>query len=357
MTVATVHRRQRLLLLFMALFLVSGCKPGEQAPVRAVTRVGTGIVTIGPAQPPVLTSGVITTRDELKLSFKVAGIVRKIAVQEGEVVRAGQQLAALELTEVDAQTEQARQLAEKAERDLVRGEKLRADEVISEEVLESLGTQAAVARAALRAANFNRDFSTIEARNEGVVLRKLVEEREFVQPGQAILIVGPRAGGFIVRAGLADRDIVRLRLSDPATVSVDAFPDQSFKGRITVLPAAADPSSGLFDIEVELAPAPVRLVSGLVARLRIEPALASESTLAYAPIAAVIEADGDQAAVFVVQDGVARRRTVRVAFIAPSAVAVAEGLKAGDIVVTDGALYLEDGESIQVVAPAAAAAR
>ena len=165
MTVAGLHGRSRLLLLSLALILAAGCKPGEQAPVPPVTRVGTGVVTTGPAQPPVLTSGVITTRDELRLSFKVAGIVRRIAVEEGELVRAGQQLAALELTEVNAQSEQARQLAEKAGRDLVRGEKLRADEVISEEELESLRTQAAVAQAGLRAANFNRDFSTIEARN------------------------------------------------------------------------------------------------------------------------------------------------------------------------------------------------
>lgn len=357
MTFAGSRWRQRLLLLSLALVLTAGCKPGEQASVQPVTRVGTGVVTTGPAQPPVLTSGVITTRDELRLSFKVAGIVRRISVEEGELVSAGQQLAALELTEVNAQSEQARQLAEKAERDLVRGEKMRADEVISVEALESLRTQAAVAKAGLLAANFNRDFSTIEARNAGVVLRKLVEEREFVQPGQAILIVGPHAGGYIVRAGLSDRDIVRLRRNDPATVTVDAFPDQSFEGRITVLPAAADPSSRLFEIEVELGPAPVKLVSGLVARLRIEPALASASTLPYAPIAAVIEADGDQAAVFVAQDGVARRRPVRIAFITSAAVAITEGLKAGEIVVTDGALYLEDGERIQVVAPAAAAAQ
>ena len=108
---------------------------------------------------------------------------------------------------------------------------------------------------------------------------------------------------------------------------------------------------------MELDPAPVKLVSGLVARLRIDPALASESTLPYAPIAAVIEADGDQAAVFVAQDGVARRRPVRVAFIVSAAVAIADGLKAGEVVVTDGALYLEDGESIQVVAPVAAASQ
>ncbi|MDP2323059.1 MAG: efflux RND transporter periplasmic adaptor subunit, partial [Gammaproteobacteria bacterium] len=278
-------------------------------------------------------------------------------IEEGELVRAGQELAALELTEVNAQSEQARQLAEKAQRDLVRGEKLRADEVISEEELESLRTQAAVTKAGLRAANFNLDFSTIKARNESVVLRKLVEEREFVQPGQPILIVGPRAAGYIVRAGLSDRDIVRLRRNDPATVTVDAFPDQPLKGHITVLPAAANSSSGLFEIEVELDPAPVTLVSGLVARLRIEPALAGESTLPYVPIAAVIEADGNQAAVFVAQDGVARRRPVRIAFIASAAVAITDGLKAGEIVVTDGALYLEDGERIQVVAPAAAAAQ
>jgi len=356
MNVVRIPRHQQPLLLLAALFMVAGCQPGAEPPARAVARVGTGVVTEGPAQPPVLTSGIITTRDELKLSFKIAGIVRRIAVQEGQTVKAGQQLAALELAEVDAQLEQARQLAEKAERDLARGKKLRADEVISEEVLESLATQAAVARAALRAASFNRDFSTIVARHDGVVLRKLVEEREFVQPGQAILVLGPRAGGFIVRAGLADREIVRLRLGDPALVTVDAFPDQALRGTITVLPAAADSASGLFDIEVELDPAPVRLVSGLVARVRIEPALASESTLAYAPIAAVIEADGDQAAVFVVEDGVAHRRAVRVAFIAPSAVAIAEGLKVGEVVVTDGALYLEDGESIQAVAPTAAAA-
>jgi RND family efflux transporter MFP subunit len=300
---------------------------------------------------------VITTREELRLSFKIAGIVRRIGVNEGQAVRAGQELAALELIEVDAQLEQARQLADKADRDLARSIKLRADEVISEEELEALRTQAAVARAALRAAEFDRNFSTIAALRDGIVLRKLVEEREFVQAGQAVLVVGPKAGGYIVRAALSDRDVVRLRLGDPANVTTDAFPGQAFQGRVTVLPGAADEASGLFDIEVELAPAPVQLVSGLSARLRIDPVAASKSNLPYAPIAAVIEADGDQAAVFVIEDGIARRRPVRVAFIAPTAVAIAAGLKAGETVVTDGALYLEDGENIQVVPPPATAAK
>ena len=342
--------------LTLAALFLAACKPAEQPPPREATRVGVAAVTTGPAQPPVLTSGVITTREELKLSFKVAGIVRKIAVKEGRVVRAGQQLAVLELTEVDSQVEQARQLADKAERDRVRGAKLRADGLISEQDLETLRTQAAVSQATLRSAEFNQKFSTILAPRDGVVLRKLVEDREFVQPGQAILVIGPKEGGYILRAGLSDRDIVRLRLGDPATVTADAFPGRTLKGRISVLPGAADPASGLFQIEVELAAAPVQLVSGLVARLRIDPAIAGESTLPYAPIAAVIEADGDRAAVFVLEGGVARRRPVRIAFIAPEAVAVADGLKTGETVVTDGALYLEDGEQVQAVGPATTAA-
>ena len=342
----------RLLLLLAAL---AGCKPTEQAPAREPARVGTGIVTTGPAQPPILTNGVITTREELKLSFKVSGIVRAIAVDEGQIVRAGQQLAVLELTEVDAQVEQARQLAAKAERDLARSSRLRTDEVISEEELEAVRTQAAVARATLRAAEFNRSFSAIVAPRDGVVLRKLVEEREFVQPGQSIIVVGPQAGGFVVRAALSDRDVVRLRLGDPATLSVDAFPEQALVGRITVLPGAADAASGLFNIEIELAATPVKLVSGLSARVRIDPVVAGEVTLPYAPIAAVIEADGDRAAVFVVEKGTATRRAVRIAFIAPTAIAVAEGLKAGEKVVTDGALYLEDGASVQSIIPGTAA--
>jgi multidrug efflux system membrane fusion protein len=335
----------------LALLVLVACKPAEQPPPREATRVGVTAVTMGPAQPPVHTNGVITTREELKLSFKVAGIVRKIAVKEGQVVSTGQELAVLELTEVDAQVEQARQLADKAGRDLARSAKLRADGIISEQELETLRTQAAVAEAALRTAEFNRKFSAILAPREGVVLRKLIEEREFVQPGQSILVIGPREGGYIVRAALSDRDIVRLRLGDPATVAIDAFPGQKVTGRITVLPGAADTATGLFQIEIELATAPVKLVSGLAARLRIDPVVAGESTLPYAPIAAVIEADADKAAVFVVQDGVARRRPVRVAFIAADAVAVSEGLKAGETVVTDGALYLEDGEQIQVASP------
>lgn len=327
--------------------LAAACAP-EPAPAPRVARVGVAPVTAGPAIPPVVTNGVVVTRDELRLSFKVAGIVSRIGVREGETVRRGQQLATLELAEIDAEVAQARQLADKAARDSRRGDELRADGLISEGEQERLRTEAEVARARLRAAEFNRRYAVIEAPRDGVVLRRLADERQFVAAGQEVLVVGPAQGGWVVRAGLADRDVVKLALGDEAAVTLDAWPGQTLAGRVTEIPGAAREDSGLFEIEVTLAPAPVKLVTGLLARVTVVPAAGRDASLPYVPVGAVIEADGDRAAVFVADGGVARRRAVRVAFIAPESVALLDGARPGETVVTDGALYLEDGERIEI---------
>jgi multidrug efflux pump subunit AcrA (membrane-fusion protein) len=67
------------------------------------------------------------------------------------------------------------------------------------------------------------------------------------------------------------------------------------------------------------------------------------------PIGAVVEGNGDRASVYVVDGDRAKRRNVRVAFIAREAVALDDGVKPGERVVTDGALYLQDDERIEIV--------
>src|SRR6478735_3496196 len=57
---------------------------------------------------PVISSGLISTETESRLSFKVGGIITKIYVKEGESVARGQLLASLDLTEIDAQVAQAK---------------------------------------------------------------------------------------------------------------------------------------------------------------------------------------------------------------------------------------------------------
>ena len=335
-------------LLVSALFLGACSGPAaENAAKPTPVRVQTAIT--GPALPPIATNGIVATKDEMRLSFKSGGIIKSIRVQAGSAIKRGETLADIELTEVNAQVEQARQLAEKAKRDLDRGERLYNDQVISLEQLQDLRTQERVARAQLASAEFNRGYAVITAPRDGVVLRKLAEEREVVPAGQPILIIGARDGGYVVKAALSDREVVQLKLGDPAEIRMDAYPQASIAGTLSEIAGASDERSGMFPIEVRFDSLPVTLASGLVAKLNIHPASGRLGKLTYVPIAAVVEGDGDRASVFVVNGDRVKRRPVRIAFIAPQAVALADGLQPGERIVTDGALYLEDDERIEVV--------
>ncbi len=67
-------------------------------------------------------------------------------------------------------------------------------------------------------------------------------------------------------------------------------------------------------------------------------------------MAALVEGDGDRASVFVIEGGKALRRDVRVAFITADSIALESGLTSGETVITDGALFLENGEPVEVAA-------
>jgi RND family efflux transporter MFP subunit len=298
--------------------------------------------TTGPATQAIATNGLVAIKGEMRLSFKVAGVIKSIRVREGQEVKKGERLADIELTEVNAQVEQAKQLAEKAHRDVERGERLYNDQVISLEQLQDLRTQASVAQAQLNGAEFNRGYAVIAAPGDGVILRKLAEERELIPAGQPVLILGTHDRGYVVRAALSDREVVQLKIGDPAEIRMDAYPNQSISGSLTEIAGAADSRSGMFPVEVKFDSVPVALASGLVAKLNLHSSASRARQLTYVPIGAVVEGNGDRA----------KRRLVRVAFIGPDIVALADGLEPGESVVTDGALYLQDDERIEIVTEA-----
>ncbi len=334
-----------------ALAALTACTSRAEPASHRSTPVRVQAATSGPARPAITTNGIVATKDELRLSFKVAGLIKRIYVEEGQSVRKGERLAEIEMTEIDAQVSQAQAMADKAKRDLDRGERLYADQVISLEQLQDLRTQASVQAAQLQSAEFNRGYSVIAAPQDGVVLRKLSQERELVPAGQAILIIGARERGYVVRTALSDREVVQLKLGDPARILMDAYPATPIEGSLTEIARAADERSGLFPVEVRFNSVPVPLASGLVAKLRISPSTAREAALTYVPISAVVDGDHDRASVFVLSGDRVKRREVRVAFIDPAGVALSAGLQAGERVVTDGAPYLEDQEQVEVEAP------
>lgn len=354
-----INRRigYRALLMLAPTMLLAGCVKGSStATANEPTAVSTTAAVAGPAHPIIAFHGVIAFRDETRLSFKVGGLIRHMSVDTGALVQAGERLADIEPTEVEAQLTQAQQLDDKAARDLERGERLRADEVISLEQLQNLRTQRELAAAQLRAARFNRERATLIAPREGTILRRLAEENELVQPGQPVLVLGSPVRGRLVRAAVSDRVLVQLRRGDHVSVAVDALPGAEVNGTVSAIALAADQASGLFPVEVTLGATAPQLASGMVATVRVSPASAREASLVRVPASAIVAANGDRASVFVVTDGRAHRRAVNIAFLEDAQVALSSGLGVGEIVVSAGAPYLDDGEAVRVsVLPATVA--
>lgn len=332
-----------------AALALAGCGDDQQPLAeQAAAPVRVAVVETAPASESLRAVGVVAPADEVRLSFKSGGVVRSIEVQQGERVRAGQLLATLMQDEVAAAVSQARAVADQGARDLERGRALLAEEVATREQVEGLATAHAVAQAQLRTALFNARHSRIEAPADGVVLRRLAEPDELVAAGQPVLIVGNTAGGWIVRAALTDRDVVRVHEGLVAEVSLDAFPGRRFSARVTEIAAAADPQTGTYEMKLAVDPAGARFVQGLVAKVVISDEEAE--SVAVVPVTSLLEADGSEATVFVVaESGVAKRVAVRTGRLLGERVEVLGGLAPGDRVVTEGAAWLDDNDAVRVL--------
>ena len=326
--------------------------PPAETPAAAATPVRAVLVESVQVPNDVRAVGVLAPRDEIRLAFKIGGVIDQIAVEAGDRVQQGQLLAVLKRTEVDASVSQAAEAVEKARRDLERARRLQADEVATEEQVQNLTTAYNVARSNLDAVRFNARFARIEAPVDGLVLQRLSEESELVQGGQPVFVLGATGAGWVVRAALADRDAVRVDLGDVARVAFDAFPGREFAGKVTRVASSADPLTGTFEVEIEVAPDGVRFARGLVAKIAL--ALAEGERVGaqtVVPVTAIVEANGHDATVYVLDAdaNVARRKQIAVGRIVGDRVIVLAGLDAGEQVITDGAAWLADGKPVRLV--------
>lgn len=332
---------------------LTGCRGSDAQEVahRESTRavpVRIAPVTDTMLARPIVAAGTVAPKDEIALSFMVGGVIAQITAESGDAVRSGQRLAALDLREIEAALTKARSAAEKAARDVARAQRLYADSVVTLAQLQDAATGAELARADLEAAAFNREYAVIVAPSSGTILRRAAEPGEMVSPGATVLVLGSRARGNVVEAGLADRDVVLVARGAPAVARFDALPGESFDGRVTQIAAAADRATGTFLVEVTLRAAD-HLAAGLVGQVEILPARAVAASLV--PIEAILEADGNHATVYALSadGGRAERRRVTVGFIDDGRVAVTRGLEGAASVLTDGAAFVDDGAAVRVL--------
>jgi membrane fusion protein, multidrug efflux system len=300
---------------------------------------------------PVNASGLVSTKNEARLAFKIGGVVKGIYAAEGQSVQKGQLLASLDLTEIEAQVSQAKNNVDKLKRDLERVKRLHQDSAATLEMLQNVQTGYDVAVDGLRVAEFNREYATIKAPATGKILQKLLNEGELAAPGSPVFMMNATGPGeWIVKLGLADVDWVRIQKGDKAVITSDAFAGQTISGQVSLIGEGADPFSGLYPVEVTIANTSNRLASGLFATVEIVPTKATE--FQQIPIEAIVEGSGKAAFVFIpkADQKSVEQRKIKVAFIKDGAAFITDGLSGVTNVITSGSGFLTETSAIKISA-------
>lgn len=337
------------LLLLLGAF--SSCSKGEEKEKELQSEEIESVSTILPVsksiKEEIFASGVLSSKSELKLAFKTGGMIKRMYVKDGQTVKSGQLLAELDMSEIDAVVNQSKLGLQKAERDLERVKQMVEDEVATKNKSDDAETAYNLAKESVQSAVFNQKLSRIYAPQSGKILMKLAEQGELITPFSPALILGTGGNEFNLKVGLADKDIVKLKIGDPASVTLDAYPGEVFIASVSEISQIINTKTGTFEVELTLKANGKKLISGFVAKAKITPP--KESQVLLIPASSLIEAEKNQAFVFVFNGTTVDKKSVTLGRIYPNAIQVISGLSEDDRVVSLGSNFLSQGQKVKVV--------
>jgi RND family efflux transporter MFP subunit len=338
-----------------ATLLVCGCKPETQAPdpVRPVLSMivepsyARGAAVVGTVEPRFTTG----------LGFRVLGRVIARPVNVGDLVEAGQVVAAVDATELDlavqsARAELSRSEAQLANASAAEGRKrvLIASEAITKASLDSAEQSRSAAEATVAHAQANltkaieqRSYAQLKAEFAGVVTAVGADVGQVVSPGQTVVTVArPDVREAVVDIG---PDFpVALRIGLPFNVSLQLAPAIEVHGEIREIAPQADPVTRMRRVRISLfyAPSIFRLGSTVSARLDAE-----QDADLRVPASAVLGKDGEKSVWIVDTDGTVSLRKIDVV-AEEGGLRVTGGLAAGSRIVTAGIHSLKPGQRVRI---------
>ena len=336
---------------------ISACGGGSRDTALAVTvpQAAQPVVVaadVVPAEPDALirATGTIVYSEEATLSFKTGGILTELTVDEGDLVKAKQRLARLDLTELAASVAQAEAAVVNADLQYERTRDLVEKGHVAQARLDDAALARDQARAALKAVSFNRNLGVMVAAGDGVVLRRLAEPGQTLAPGAPVLQIGNTASGLVLRVPVPAASAARLKVGDTAEFTITGLDGPPRTGAIVRIGAKSNDATGNFSVDIA-AGDPAQLRSGLIGNARITSSGAAEakSEAVRIPTLALIDARADRGYVYVIDDkNIAHRRAVSTSGIIGGDVLVLSGLTANERVIAEGAAYVRDGEAVIV---------
>lgn len=347
--------------------------PGRGGGVRPAMTVDTAVIGRRDLIDHITVVGNLIGEQTVDVVPRVNGRLESIVVKMGDRVSKGQQVAKMEDRDVQEQVNQALANLEVNKATVIQRE---SDLKVAQTTLER--TQAAFEHGLMAKQNledtqarYNSALAQVSvAKSQVIQTQARIDELKITLGNTTIVspvdgFVGKRnldPGAFAgantpilsvvdlstVRlvANLVEKDFKRVEAGVQAKVEVDAFPGETFTGRVSRVAPVFDPATRTAAMEIEVPNPGFRLKPGMYARVQLT-AERRENALVV-PRSAIVDLEGQRGVYVVDETSTARFKTVRTGLQDPEFVEVQDGLREGDRVVTVGALALRDGDKVSL---------
>ncbi|MBX9705820.1 MAG: efflux RND transporter periplasmic adaptor subunit [Gammaproteobacteria bacterium] len=311
-------------------------------PVEAVEL---GAVSAAVWYPQVSAIGTVKAEQGTDVSAEVAGKVKKIGFESGQLVKQGQVLLQLDDAGLKADVANAQ-----ANYDLSKSHFARINNVfkrgaVSKDTYDDALTAMQANQATLDKATALLNQATISAPFDGKIGLRQVSLGQYLAAGTAIANL-EQINPVYVDFDLPEATLSEVKIGDTIDLTVASYPDKKFTGTIIASNAALSSSTRVLSLRAEVTNLEGLLIPGMFAQVNVVIPI-PQNVLTVPEMAINYSPFGD--AIFKVVNGKAQQIYVSVGEQRASDVAITGNIQANDIIVTSGVFKLQDGTPVKVV--------
>jgi RND family efflux transporter MFP subunit len=305
-------------------------------------------------------SGVIAPRIESTLGFRVSGKIMERFVNVGETVKAGQKIAQLDEKDLKLAENSARAAvaAAKTRFDVAsdalnRAKFLKPNGFIAQSAVDQRQLEFDSAQSALNSTRDQLDqainatsYALLLTDKDGIVTSVRAEPGQVVSAGQAVITLA-HSDDIEASVAIPEQEIIKLKEGERASISLWSAPDIRSEGKIREIAGAANPASRTYAVRVTITNPLPEMRIGMTAAVTFR--LPHETLAVIVPVTALAGEGGKTFAFVTSQDTqTVARRDIETGRVTDEGVRVKAGLKPGDILVTAGVQFLQDGMKVRV---------
>lgn len=314
---------------------------GAGAPVPIVSAA----TRAAPVSRELRALGTVRANEAIEVTARVSNLVAAVRFRDGQVVNRGAVLVELDAAQARAELAIAQAALTESTSQLRRARELQVTQALSASQLEQIEATQLANEARLAAARARFDDTFVRAPFAGRVGLRRVSVGTLVNPGTVITTLDDTS---VVKIDFAvpENELAALRDGLTLTAASAAWPGTRFEGRVLSVDSRVDPTTRAVTVRASVPNRDGRLRAGMFVNVALQ---RDQREAIVIPEEALVP-EQDKQFVFVVADGVATRREVRIGARRPGEVEIVSGLDLGERIVIEGTVKVRDGGPVQDLA-------